>query len=719
MPTQTRKRKRSLKRLSPSAKKLKKSTKSPVTKTKLNKPDDIIINPNFEYTMPIPYTNNVVEKEEEDVDERGVVHSKIKQLVNMLSNISDYTTRNVISIISSLSSLTSRIPPISNFFSRLSGILSVSSWLGKIGFEALFSLHPNVIAPIVSLTISSALGYTLGSFVGGALWPSYEITDRLYSILSLGTNISYTGLTTAAVAVPIGGFKLTRSIGNFLDVFQLERPDDSTLSWLLKKMSWGMIGGFILMMHINGFNPASIVTLLSQLTTLLPSSPGPLSTLNMLFSLYSIKNMISAGDYKGALIRGVTQLFIHSIMGTVSSPGVQTLMINKVLVSRPNGDDAKLERIEQRAKEFQDIIKPQDQTHYTLDNMPPIEDTILPDPPIFGDTPDYSSLPGPGTSFGDKQDYSSLPVPGTSFDVNVSIPEQTVVNKPIQNLVGYYNLPYDDGVTIETVPYDDGVTIEPSVVESTEVKGIVASIFDKIANIELPDVFSWTNITEYLKSCVVSIQSILGSSVAGISTSWILGGMVCILAVYSVWKRITVKKKKLEDKQGAIRCVQKFVTTIDNAKDLIRQTIEKSNFVSIKQSQLKLNSIDLSGNTKCCQDVELGLSTLRTFVLENNQWDNEKIQKLMNIVRDVTREVVKVTIDIEGDEYSSLVQNTVETLRFDLEGALISATIVEDEKAQDNIKTDNNIAKNLSDANDNTLSWDLDMSTTTLQGVEK
>lgn len=677
MPTQTGKRKRSLKRLSPSAKKLKKSTKSPVTKTKLNKPDDIIINPNFEYTMPIPYTNNVVEKEEEDVDERGVVHSKIKQLVNMLSNISDYTTRNVISIISSLSSLTSRIPPISNFFSRLSGILSVSSWLGKIGFEALFSLHPNVIAPIVSLTISSALGYTLGSFVGGALWPSYEITDRLYSILSLGTNISYTGLTTAAVAVPIGGFKLTRSIGNFLDVFQLERPDDSTLSWLLKKMSWGMIGGFILMMHINGFNPASIVTLLSQLTTLLPSSPGPLSTLNMLFSLYSIKNMISAGDYKGALIRSVTQLFIHSIMGTVSSP-----------VSRPNGDE--------------------DQTHYTLDNMPPIEDTILPDPPIFGDTPDYSSLPGPGTSFGDKQDYSSLPVPGTSFDVNVSIPEQTVVNKPIQNLVGYYNL-----------PYDDGVTIEPSVVESTEVKGIVASIFDKIANIELPDVFSWTNITEYLKSCVVSIQSILGSSVAGISTSWILGGMVCILAVYSVWKRITVKKKKLEDNQGAIRCVQKFVTTIDNAKDLIRQTIEKSNFVSIKQSQLKLNSIDLSGNTKCCQDVELGLSTLRTFVLENNQWDNEKIQKLMNIVHDVTREVVKVTIDIEGDEYSSLVQNTVETLRFDLEGALISATIVEDEKAQDNIKTDNNIAKNLSDANDNTLSWDLDMSTTTLQGVEK
>ena len=400
--------------------------------------------PDIKNEMAMILPSSIVEP-----SERGRIHDIIKSMVYYFGNALDYSSQQIIDLIGTFAKLTFNFTSASNLFFQFESILNGVKWVGKIGFDALFSMHPNIIGPVMSVALSGIMGYTLGSFIGRSMWPSFELSNSLYSTLTLQTNVSLAGLSTAAITVPIGGYYLTQRFGDLADVLFLETPDSSILPYVLRKCAWAMIGVTVLMFSINGLHPGSVMSIYTALSGALSQIPNPgiFSTLNIIMNLKQMKDMIVAKDYRGLTVKSSIMLIINLISNQLTGNSLTDDGIDKLAA----------------------------------------------------------------------QGLAELPI-----DTAI---HGGVVKELMQN---YF------------------VSNGTSTIIENDSKNITCAILGATSSIPLPDVTLWSSISDYLGTLVVTYIPIFGNSSIGILASWLCASIFVIWAVWSIWKRRSLKNKLLE-----------------------------------------------------------------------------------------------------------------------------------------------------------------------------
>jgi hypothetical protein len=279
-------------------------------------------------SVVVPEQVNIERSEQVNIERstRGPIYDIIKNTIYKLGNLATYSSKQIILLLNTMSNLTSNFNSLSFVFTSLEKLLSVGTFVGTTSFSLLLSLHPNIIGPLSGFTTGLSIGYVLGSFIGNSLWPANSTLNALYTILSFGTNVSYTGVFTGLIAAPIATFKLAQIFGDLADSFFMYKTNSSIATFILTKCTFALVGGAMLMLLTN--NIVSIATItgifyeLSKGVSFLTSNYSLIPTLSLIFNLNAFKNLFIAGDYMGIVQKGATQLFINLLVNWLTGSSV-------------------------------------------------------------------------------------------------------------------------------------------------------------------------------------------------------------------------------------------------------------------------------------------------------------------------------------------------------------------------------------------------------------
>lgn len=138
-------------------------------------------------------------------------------------------------------------------------------------------IYPNVILPMISYITSFALNSSLGSFIGNSLWPGQDISPELIEMLkSSNDKIGKIDNTQSVPGIDRGKRSLPGLFGDMVDRLSFKIPSDpQTFNFLMQKIGWAMIGGSILALIVNQFEPGTIISTFYSLYTFL-SNMNPL-----------------------------------------------------------------------------------------------------------------------------------------------------------------------------------------------------------------------------------------------------------------------------------------------------------------------------------------------------------------------------------------------------------------------------------------------------------
>lgn len=252
--------------------------------------------------------------------ERGLVHDTIKNAVYATGRLAKRGSRKVGELISHVASKTLQYESVSNMLGIVGQVYQGTIFGGEIAFEYLFSLHPNIIGPVVSIAMSAALGYMCGGFVGNLIYPDFWESKKIWQIITLGTNVSLLGTGTGVVAGVIGGYKFASITGEAADfIFQSGSFAEGTwLQWLVHKLCLSMIGAIVVALVIGG-SPTSAMVAFQSLSSYLPQIPnlGLFGFLQLCMNLNSIKNQLTIGDYRGAIQTAAMYIVMQKIGGWI------------------------------------------------------------------------------------------------------------------------------------------------------------------------------------------------------------------------------------------------------------------------------------------------------------------------------------------------------------------------------------------------------------------
>jgi hypothetical protein len=248
--------------------------------------------------------------------DRGIFYNTVATITNTVGKVTEYIIDQLIYYIHKLVEQTQRIGPLNSLFAIIEAILTSGKWIGKFGFQILFSVHPNIIAPILSTTISTALGYVCGSYIGGMLWPNIPILNKLFSIMTASLNFSVFGIGSAAVAFPVGTYFLTQPIGYLADKLMLIRPTTAAIPFLLKSIARATIGAATLYGVATQMLPSKIIEFASSFSPFLLESLTPLTFLKdtLPYILYSFVSSFNTSNVINKVANfGICSLFFSQI----------------------------------------------------------------------------------------------------------------------------------------------------------------------------------------------------------------------------------------------------------------------------------------------------------------------------------------------------------------------------------------------------------------------
>ncbi len=259
-------------------------------------------------------------QEEATQADRGMVHGAIRRSVYAVGRLAKRGSRQAGELFSKLSAGTAQLESVSSMLGLVGRMLQGASWIGEFAFDYLFSLHPNILGPLVSVSLSAALGYMCGSFVGNMLWPDFWMSRKIWQIMSLGTNLSLLGGGTAVIAGTVGAYKLSRPIGELADLVlgTGSHANPGWGKWVLHKLALSVMGSVIVSLVLAG-TPVAALAAFQSLSSALPQLPqlGMLGWLNLVLNLRQIKSKVDEKDYRGAVQTGAMFLIMQRVQGMI------------------------------------------------------------------------------------------------------------------------------------------------------------------------------------------------------------------------------------------------------------------------------------------------------------------------------------------------------------------------------------------------------------------
>lgn len=270
--------------------------------------------PNIDYDHYFDSTNQNVSE-----IKRGYLHDAFKAVLYKFANIASYGIEQLMSIFGYLAAKTSYFTTVSVMFSYLDGITAIVYSLTKMSFSAIFSLHPNIAGPVISIAVSGFIGQVLGAGIGSTLWPNFSITNKLYKIITLGTNVSIAGVATGTAAAAIGGAWYTKRVGNLFDTLFSDYGPKESMPYFFKKIMLAMSGaGLIFLFYTGGIKPSDFMDIYSFISNVTASQ-----IVNTSFSILKYYGLISValkmgkdvkdGKYKQATQEGLI-VFVSNLL---------------------------------------------------------------------------------------------------------------------------------------------------------------------------------------------------------------------------------------------------------------------------------------------------------------------------------------------------------------------------------------------------------------------